>query len=286
MPKSAPTPADNNAPIGLFDSGVGGLSVYLHLQARLPQEQFIYYADTKNVPYGEKSSDDIRSYTETAVAWLISQGAKLIVVACNSASAYTLTQLREKYHIPIVGLVPAIKPACYHSKTGKIAVLATRATLNSTTTQALIDSIATPMGITVYQHFEPKLVPWVEDGAPIDHQVADLLIAQMYRWLDDGVDTLVLGCTHYPFFRTLLQMQIDRHGLPMTLIDSGLAIADRVASLLPTHPSGKPSIHAPRLRFYASGDTPKATVARLISLPVDFVNAQNHIIAENLATRP
>lgn len=222
----------NNAPIGIFDSGVGGLSVYLHLHKRLPNERFIYYADTANVPYGEKSSQEIINLSTEAVGWLVSQGAKLVVVACNSASAYALNDLRKDFNIPIVGLVPAIKPACQLTKTNKIAVLATQATLNGNLLQQVITDFATPNHIKVYKHFEPKLVPWVESGMPISHEVADLLIAQMYAWLAKGIDILVLGCTHYPFFRQFLQDEINNKNLTLSLVDSGAAIADRVSSLL------------------------------------------------------
>lgn len=226
----------HNAPIGIFDSGVGGLSVYLHLKDLLPNERFIYYADTANVPYGDKSANEINDLTTKAVEWLMTQGAKLIVIACNSASAYALDVLREKYpKLPIVGLVPAIKPACTLTQTKKIAVLATKATLMGNLLQSVIAQYATPNAISVHKHFEPRLVPWVESGMPIDHDVANLLIEQMYAWIHDGIDTLVLGCTHYPFFRQFLQNEIDKYTLPITLIDSGVAIAKRVAFLLKEH---------------------------------------------------
>ena len=261
------------APIGLFDSGVGGLSVYLHLRTRLPHEQFLYYADTAHVPYGNKSREDIIALTDAAVAWLIARGAKLIVLACNSASAHALDFLRSKYTIPIVGLVPAIKPACLVSQTKKIALLATQATLTGKLLANVIHDIAEPMGVAVYKHFEPSLVPWVEMGAPIDHHVADLLIKQMYSWLDEQVDTLVLGCTHYPFFRPMLQTEIDKHHLSMTLIDSGHAIAERVASLLGQHQSLAPVVNAVTpLNFFASGEVPVHTVQQLIHLPITFIN--------------
>lgn len=248
-----------HAPIGMFDSGVGGLSVYLHLKSLLPHEDILYYADTKNVPYGEKSSEEIIALTDAAVAWLVEQGAKLVVIACNSASAYALDVLRAKYAIPIVGLVPAIKPACLASQNKKIAVLATRATLNGALFSEVVNQVATPLGVTVYRHFEPKLVPWVEMGMPIDHQVADLLIAQMHTWAKDGVDALVLGCTHYPFFREFLQAEIQDKALTMTLIDSGAAIASRVQSLLKDH-TATPKDQPSPLRFFATGDD--ATVSR------------------------
>lgn len=222
----------NDAPIGVFDSGVGGLSVYQHLRHLLPNEKFIYYADTKNVPYGNKSGDEILLLTLQAVARLCKRGCKLIVIACNSASAYALKAIRERCSVPVVGLVPAVKPACRLTKSKKIAVLATKATLNGCLLNDVIAQVATPNDITVLKHFEPSLVPWVEQGMPIDSQVANLLINQTHHWADMGVDVVVLGCTHYPFFKRFLEEEICQKNLAITLVDSGLAIAQRVQSLL------------------------------------------------------
>lgn len=222
----------NEAPIGVFDSGVGGLSVYQHLRQLLPNERFIYYADTKNVPYGNKSGDEILLLTLQAVARLCKRGCKLIVIACNSASAYALTAIRQRCSVPVVGLVPAVKPACKLTQTKKIAVLATKATLNGYLLNEVINEVAIPNGVTVFKHFEPSLVPWVEQGMPIDSQVASLLIHQTYLWAKAGVDVVVLGCTHYPFFKSFLQDEINKKNLAITLVDSGFAIAQRVQSLL------------------------------------------------------
>ncbi len=222
----------NEAPIGVFDSGVGGLSVYQHLRQLLPNERFIYYADTKNVPYGNKSGDEILLLTLQAVARLCKRGCKLIVIACNSASAYALTAIRQRCSVPVVGLVPAVKPACKLTQTKKIAVLATKATLNGYLLNEVINEVAIPNGVTVFKHFEPSLVPWVEQGMPIDSQVANLLIHQTHLWAKAGVDVVVLGCTHYPFFKSFLQDEINKKNLAITLVDSGFAIAQRVQSLL------------------------------------------------------
>lgn len=222
----------NEAPIGVFDSGVGGLSVYQHLRQLLPNERFIYYADTKNVPYGDKSGDEILLLTLQAVARLCKRGCKLIVIACNSASAYALTAIRQRCSVPVVGLVPAVKPACKLTQTKKIAVLATKATLNGYLLNEVINEVAIPNGVTVFKHFEPSLVPWVEQGMPIDSQVASLLIHQTHLWAKAGVDVVVLGCTHYPFFKSFLQDEINKKNLAITLVDSGFAIAQRVQSLL------------------------------------------------------
>ncbi|WII94895.1 glutamate racemase [Moraxella haemolytica] len=263
----------DNAPIGVFDSGVGGLSVYRHLRQLLPNERFIYYADTAHVPYGNKTGDEILLLTLQAVARLCKQGCKLIVIACNSASAHALTTLRQRCSVPIVGLVPAVKPACAITKTKKIAVLATRATLDGHLLNEVIGTIANPLGIQVHKHFESMLVPWVESGMPIDSQVANLLIEQVKLWADDGVDVIVLGCTHYPFFKQFLQTHIDDNHLNITLVDSGVAIAERVRSLLDMYQITAMTPKDNPLTFYASAFDEQLvqTVAGLIDDTPVFV---------------
>lgn len=265
----------DDAPIGVFDSGVGGLSVYLHLKHAMPNERFIYYADTMNVPYGNKTGDEILLLTLQAVARLCKRGCKLIVIACNSASAHALKTLRERCSVPIVGLVPAVKPACQLTCTKKIAVLATQATLNGALLSDVVAETAVPNGVVVHKHFEPTLVPWVELGMPIDSHVATLLIEQVRQWADEGVDVVVLGCTHYPFFKNFVQAWIDDHGLKVTLIDSGVAVAERVKSLLGMFGIGSHQPQNQALTLYASrlDDQLMATVRALIDEPVAFVDS-------------
>lgn len=261
--------ANRNAPIGLFDSGVGGLSIYLHLQKQLPNERFIYYADSQNLPYGDKTHEQISTFTEQAVAWLMTQGVKMIVIACNSASAYTLERLRGLYHIPIVGLVPALKPATKLTKTGNIAVLATQATLNGNSLNAIIQNHASPYGIVVKKYFEPSLVPWVELGMPNNHPACQYLADFLKTLQKERVDVLVLGCTHYPFFRPHLQHHINKHHLTISLIDSGLAIAQRVQFLLDEWQlSTKDNSSSIPLQFYSSKAGSELTAKRLINLPL------------------
>lgn len=262
-----------NAPIGVFDSGVGGLSVYRHLKQMMPNERFIYYADTANVPYGNKSGDEILLLTLQAVARLCKRGCKLIVIACNSASAHALQAIRQRCSVPIVGLVPAVKPACAITTTKKIAVLATQATLNGYLLNEVINEVAMPAGIEVYKHFEPMLVPWVEGGMPIDNQVAKLLIEQVKTWATSGVDVIVLGCTHYPFFKGFLQEYIDEHALNIQLVDSGVAIAQRVRSLSEIYQIAAKLSKEQPLTFYASrfDEQLASTVFGLIDDSVNFV---------------
>ncbi|MGE6475865.1 glutamate racemase [Psychrobacter sp. NPDC078631] len=224
---------NRSAPIGVFDSGVGGLSVYLHLAQQLPTERYVYYADTLNVPYGNRDSEDIETLTLKAVEWLHQQGCKLIVIACNSASAYALDTARRCYpHIPIVGLVPALKPAVLASKSGHVAVLATKATLNGTLLNDVIINFAQPNNTVVTKYFDPQLVPWVEAGMSEQDETAERLRQQVRIFANEGVDQLVLGCTHYPFFKTFLLDEIAQQQLSIQVIDSGQAIAERVRQLL------------------------------------------------------
>jgi len=224
---------NRSAPIGVFDSGVGGLSVYLHLAQQLPTERYVYYADTLNVPYGNRDSEDIEALTLKAVEWLHKQGCKLIVIACNSASAYALDTARRCYpHIPIVGLVPALKPAVLASKSGHVAVLATKATLNGSLLNDVIVNFAKPNNTIVTKYFDPQLVPWVEAGMSEQDETAQRLRQQVRIFANEGVDQLVLGCTHYPFFKTFLLDEIAQQQLSIQVIDSGQAIAERVRQLL------------------------------------------------------
>ena len=230
---SSPSIKMDSAPIGIFDSGVGGLSVYLHLKQQLPDEQYLYYADTLNVPYGPRSSAEIKELTLIAVDWLVQSGCKLIVIACNSASAHALQLARHKYpHIPIVGLVPALKPAVLNSNSKSVAVLATKATLDGELLNTVISDYALPAQVNVVKWFDANLVPWVEAGMPIQSETPERLKAQLKNFAQQKVDHLVLGCTHYPFFREFVMSQIADENLGIKVVDSGAAIAARVKTLL------------------------------------------------------
>lgn len=222
-----------SAPIGIFDSGVGGLSVYLHLKQQLPNEHYLYYADTLNVPYGPRSSAEIKALTLIAVDWLVAAGCKLIVIACNSASAHALPHARQKHpHIPIVGLVPALKPAVLNSSSKNVAVLATKATLDGELLNTVISDYALPANVNVVKWFDPNLVPWVEAGMPLDSETPEQLKRQLKKFAEQRVDHLVLGCTHYPFFREFVLAEVENENLGIKVVDSGAAIAARVKALL------------------------------------------------------
>lgn len=224
----------SNAPIGIFDSGVGGLSVAIELARYLPNEKFIYFADTANVPYGAKNDQEIRDLTARAIAWLYEQGCKMVVVACNSASAFSLDYLRQFYgeRLPIIGLVPALKPAVLHSQSKVVAVLATPATFRGKLIQNVIQHFAEPAQVKVLPITCLDLVPYVEQGLQMSEQCLNTLKQILTPAVEQGADYLVLGCTHYPFLRPALEHLYQGS---LNLIDSGQAVARQTARVLLQH---------------------------------------------------
>lgn len=223
-----------DAPIGIFDSGVGGLSVLNDIARHLPQERFIYFADTAHVPYGPRDADDIRQLTAHAIEWLYRQGCKIAVVACNSASAFSLDYLRDHYgeHFPIIGLVPALKPAVLQSKTKKVAVLATPATFRGKLIKDVISGFAEPAQVEVLTFTCLDLVPYVENDQANSPQCRDTLRKLLDPAVEQGIDYLVLGCTHYPFLKQSIELL---YGQRLNLIDSGLAVARQTSRILIKH---------------------------------------------------
>lgn len=226
MPK-----ATADAPIGIFDSGVGGLSIAQEIAKHLPHERFIYFADTAHVPYGPRDDQNIRELTAQAIEWLYRKGCKVAVVACNTASAFSLDYLREHYgdNFPIIGLVPALKPAVLQSKSKTVAVLATPATFRGQLIKDVVDKFAQPSGVTVIPVTCLDLVPFVESGAQMSAACLATLKDILQPVVDQGADYLVLGCTHYPFLKIAIQ---SIFGQKLTLIDSGLAVARQTARIL------------------------------------------------------
>ena len=223
--------AQADAPIGIFDSGVGGLSIAQEIAKHLPNETIIYFADTAHVPYGSREDEDIRQLTARAIEWLYKQGCKIAVVACNTASAFSLDYLREHYgeHFPIIGLVPALKPAVLQTKTKKVAVLATAATFRGRLIKDVIQRFALPAAVEVYPVISPALVPFVEAGEQMTPACLSTLDALLQPLVDQNIDYLVLGCTHYPFLKDAIQ---HIFGQKLTLIDSGFAVARQTAQIL------------------------------------------------------
>jgi glutamate racemase len=227
LDKSTSQPTNRDAPIGVFDSGLGGLSVAREVRERLPNEDLIYYADSAYCPYGTRNADEILARSVAITRELIDRGVKMMVLACNTACAVAITDLRAQFDLPIVGLEPAVKPAARLTTTRRIAVLATPRTIASERLANLIRNHAGSVLVRTVP--APGLVELVEagktDGPEVD-RLLHPLIDPLIKW---GVDVIVLGCTHYPFLRAAIQRLA---GPGVRLIDSGQAIARRVDDLL------------------------------------------------------
>ncbi len=218
-------PAD---PIGIFDSGVGGLSVLREICRELPHEHIIYFGDQANVPYGSRSLEEVRQLSENVTRILLDNGVKLIVVACNTASAAALHHLRQKYPgTPFVGMEPAVKPAAETTHSNKVGVLATPATFQGELYASVVERFA--QGVTLYQHTCPGLVAQIETGRLNTSKTRRILEDALQPMLAEGIDTVVLGCTHYPFVIPVIQ-QIA--GQNVRVIDPAPAIARQVRRVL------------------------------------------------------
>ena len=216
------------SPIGLFDSGVGGTTIWREVVRQLPWESTLYLADSFNAPYGEKSSEEIIALCEKNTEYLLDHHSKLIIVACNTATTNAITHLRAKYKVPFIGIEPAIKPAGLYSQTKTIGVLATQSTLKSAffanTCQQLLDK-----GINVLKQEGIGLVPLIEEGKIDTPEMMALLEQYLRPMVAKGMDYLVLGCTHYPLLRPIIQNVM---GPKVQLIDSGAECVRDISVLL------------------------------------------------------
>lgn len=218
----------SDAPIGVFDSGVGGLSVLGEITRLLPNESLLYVADCGHIPYGEKSPEFIRQRCMIIAEFFRQQGAKALVLACNTATAAAAAQLREHYpNWPIVGMEPAVKPAAAATRSGVVGVLATTGTLQSSRFAALLDRFAA--NIRVVTQPCPGLVELIEAGDLSSPALRALLCSYVEPLLAEGCDTIILGCTHYPFLKPLLRAMIPAS---ISLIDTGQAVARQLQRLL------------------------------------------------------
>lgn len=217
----------SDAPVGVFDSGLGGLSVAREIRAMLPSEHLLYFADSANCPYGGRPLDEIGALTLAAARELIRRGVKLMVVACNTASGAALETLRSTVSIPIVGLEPAVKPAAAFSHSGRIGVMATAATLKTERFERLTRNFARDVSVVTQPC--PGLVELVEAGEVGGERVRAVLEPLVEPLRRAGVDTVVLGCTHYPFLRSEISEML---GADVLVLDSGGAVARQVERVL------------------------------------------------------
>jgi glutamate racemase len=216
------------SPIGVFDSGVGGLSVLRAIRQQMPHEPVLFLADQAHVPYGPRSLEEVRHFSEGITRYLLGRGAKLIVVACNAASAAALQYLRQVFpDVPFVGMEPAVKPAAETTRSGVVGVLATPATFQGALYASVIERFAN--SVTVLQNTCPGLVSQIEAGQLDGVETRRILETALKPMLEQGVDTIVLGCTHYPFVIPLIQ---EIAGPQVRVIDPAPAIARQVGRLL------------------------------------------------------
>ncbi|MBY0243066.1 MAG: glutamate racemase [Burkholderiaceae bacterium] len=250
-----PTPAD--APIGVFDSGVGGLSVLRHIRAQLPQEQLIYLADSGHAPYGGKSEAFVVERALAIAAYLTGQGVKALVVACNTATVAAIKAVRAHYpQLPVVGVEPGLKPGAAASRNGTVGVLATVRTLQGEKLLLLRDQIAASTGAQFLLQPCPGLVDLIEQGELASAATDALLASFIHPLLAQGADTLVLGCTHYPFVLPAIERAVRAGGgQDVKLIDTGDAVARQLARLLESGGLQRPGSvgYPPQLRAITTG---------------------------------
>ncbi len=239
----------SNQPIGVFDSGVGGLSVLREIRRELPHEDLLYVADSGHAPYGDKPLAVIESRAVALTEFLLAQGVKTVVVACNTATGAAARVLRSRYPIPIVAMEPAVKPAVERTRSGVIGVLATRQTLASQTFSVLLERI--DRGIRILPQPCPGLVECVESGDLDGEPTRALLAGFLAPLLARGADTLVLGCTHYPHLTPLIE---ELTGPDVAVLDSGAAVARQVRRRLAEAGLLASTDQLGRERFWTSGN--------------------------------
>ena len=239
----------NNAPIGVFDSGMGGLSVWKEIVKALPDESILYYGDGANCPYGSKSPQQIVRLSDEIVRFFIDKGVKLIVVACNTATAGAIDWLRANYDIPFVGMEPAVKPAAQRSASGVIAILATAATLQGTLFRETSERFAGE--VKVLSSIGEGFVELIESGQEDSAEAEEAVRRTIEPLLAQGADHLVLGCTHYPFLTGALKKAIGNRNV--TLVDPAPSIARRVAGLLRERNALAEAGHLVKYTYFSSG---------------------------------
>jgi len=242
-----------DTPIGIFDSGAGGLSVLRAIRQQLPSENLIYVADQAHVPYGLRPIEEVQYFAEAITRYLLGQDAKLIVIACNTASAAALHYLRSRFpDVPFVGMEPAVKPAAEHTLSGVVGVLATPATFQSELYASVVDRFA--QDVIVLQDTCAGLVEQIENGHLTSPLIIQILQNALKPMIARDLDTVVLGCTHYPFVIPVIQ---DLVGSEVNVIDPSPAIARQVGRLLDQHGIRKTERAMGTVRFYTSDHAAK-----------------------------
>lgn len=241
----------DNRPIGVYDSGFGGLSVWRELCRLLPHESIIYLGDGKNCPYGGRSREEITAFAKASVQRLVDEDVKMVVVGCNTATTAAISTLRDIWRdMPIVGLEPAVKPACLSTQTGRIAVLATAHSLRSDMFLSTTSRYAE--GVEVLKVVGEGFVDLVEAGKEGSTEAYDAVSRVVEPLLESGIDKIVLGCTHYPFLRSHIEDIVAGRGID--IVDSGEAVARRVEWLLKRYKIAARSDHKAEYRFISFAD--------------------------------
>lgn len=240
-----------NSPIGIFDSGVGGLSVLRAIRAQMPNETILYFGDQRHIPYGPRPMVQIRNFSEAITNFLLQHRAKIIVVACNTASAAALKYLRERFsRVQFVGMEPAVKPAAEHTRTGKVGVLATPATFQGELYASVVERFAN--GVQLFQNTCSGLVQQIEQGNLNGGETRKILQDALQPMLKENIDTVVLGCTHYPFVIPIIQEIVGEN---VRVIDPAPAVARQVHRLLEAGGMASASKARGIVKIYTSGDT-------------------------------
>tara|TARA_B110000503_G_C7150037_1_gene414747 strand:- start:899 stop:1702 length:804 start_codon:yes stop_codon:yes gene_type:complete len=239
---------DNSAPIGVFDSGIGGTSIWNEINQLLPAENSIYLADSKYAPYGIRSKEEIIRLSDKNTALLLEKGCKIIVVACNTATTNAISYLRKKYDFPFIGIEPAIKPASLKTKSKIIGILATKGTLSSSLFQETTNLYKE--GIEILEQEGSGIVELIENGKLNSEEMMLLLKSYVIPMVEKGIDHLVLGCSHYPYLIPNLRKFLPKN---VTIIDSGYAVAKQTKAVLARINLLNESSIAGEHQFYTNG---------------------------------
>jgi glutamate racemase len=253
--------SDTRSPIGIFDSGVGGLSILRAIRAQMPEESIIYFGDQGHIPYGPRPMEQIRDFSEAITNFLLEHGAKIIVVACNTASAAALRYLRGKFpKVQFVGMEPAVKPAAETTQTGMVGVLATQATFQGALYASVVERFANE--VELFQNTCDGLVEQIEQGNLNGRKTRKILEDALHPMLEKNIDTVVLGCTHYPFVIPLIQEIVGEN---VRVIDPAPSVARQARRLLEAGGMMSDSAARGDVRFYTSG-YPEALKSMLLVL--------------------